>query len=353
MSGWVRLKSKQPIVELGVGVTEQCVFLDDDGKRCTVYNARPIQCRTYPWWPNMIANADAWAVEAVLPEEGSAVLAPGLGDGTNTNPPKEAQRKWSAEDGGCEGINNKDAPIVPPITIHRNKQLYNLYNADFPYAKAGNDRQKLLSTFDVVQRVISSTKKWVDQFVIGYNLCPFAESVFSGDRVRYRAFLGTDRSKIIERIRLEVLDLLATDEDSVATTLLMLPFAFPDFEEFYAFSLDLEDIILPLMEKRSRPDFDDFDKAPAGEEEESKEIQLAFFHPTFAWADTEVDAPLNFEKRAPFPTINLLRAVRVREYANQARTSSISNKNVASLEGTGGAVLSAQFNKIIMEALAP
>jgi hypothetical protein len=38
--------------------------------------------------------------------------------------------------------------------------------------------------------------------------------------------------------------------------------------------LDLEDIILPLMEKRSRPDFDDFDKAPAGEEEESKEIQV-------------------------------------------------------------------------------
>ena len=42
-------------------------------------------------------------------------------------------------------------------------------------------------------------------------------------------------------------------------------------------------------------------------------IQLAFFHPAFAWAGTEHNEPINFEKRAPFPTINLLRAKRVRE----------------------------------------
>ena len=45
-----------------------------------------------------------------------------------------------------------------------------------------------------------------------------------------RVFLGTDRKKIIDRVKYEVLALLTAKEDDVATTLLMLPFAFPNFE---------------------------------------------------------------------------------------------------------------------------
>ena len=37
--------------------------------------------------------------------------------------------------------------------------------------------------------------------------------------------LGTDKGKIIERLRYEMLALLTTKEEDVATTLLMLPFA--------------------------------------------------------------------------------------------------------------------------------
>ena len=43
-------------------------------------------------------------------------------------------------------------------------------------------------------------------------------------------FLGTDRKKIIDRVKYEVLALLTAKEDDVATTLLMLPFAFQNFE---------------------------------------------------------------------------------------------------------------------------
>lgn len=45
--------------------------------------------------------------------------------------------------------------------------------------------------------------------------------------------------------------------------------------------------------------------------------QLAFFHPSFMWADTDYDEPLNYEKRAPFPTINLLRAAKIREFTSE------------------------------------
>ena len=43
-------------------VNYDCVFLD--GKRCTVYNLRPSQCRTFPFWPQNIASPEAWAETA-------------------------------------------------------------------------------------------------------------------------------------------------------------------------------------------------------------------------------------------------------------------------------------------------
>lgn len=49
-----------------------------------------------------------------------------------------------------------------------------------------------------------STRQWVQDFVVGYRLCPFAERVFSTETVQYRVSLETDRTRIIERFKLEV-----------------------------------------------------------------------------------------------------------------------------------------------------
>ena len=32
----------------------RCTFLDPESQRCTVYAARPIQCRTFPFWPEIV-----------------------------------------------------------------------------------------------------------------------------------------------------------------------------------------------------------------------------------------------------------------------------------------------------------
>jgi uncharacterized protein len=50
---------------------EDCRFLD--GKRCLVYEGRPTQCRTWPFWPE-IMGAKAWAREV-------AAFCPGVGKG--------------------------------------------------------------------------------------------------------------------------------------------------------------------------------------------------------------------------------------------------------------------------------
>ena len=37
-----------------------CVFLDPQTRRCQVYAARPMQCRTWPFWPSNIETKDSW-----------------------------------------------------------------------------------------------------------------------------------------------------------------------------------------------------------------------------------------------------------------------------------------------------
>ncbi len=39
-----------------------CVFLKD--KKCQVYQARPIQCRTYPWWNENLNSKQSWDLAA-------------------------------------------------------------------------------------------------------------------------------------------------------------------------------------------------------------------------------------------------------------------------------------------------
>ena len=41
----------------------RCVFLESGG-RCRVYASRPLQCRTYPFWPEVMRNETAWQKEA-------------------------------------------------------------------------------------------------------------------------------------------------------------------------------------------------------------------------------------------------------------------------------------------------
>ena len=67
-----------------------CVFLDPLGK-CGIYDVRPVQCSTYPFWPSLLESEDDWIDESVLPDD--VPLDNSLGD-----------RYWSSELGGCEGI---------------------------------------------------------------------------------------------------------------------------------------------------------------------------------------------------------------------------------------------------------
>ena len=47
-----------------------CVFWDEG---CTIYEGRPMQCRSYPFWPSALASRESWRV--------TAESCPGVGRG--------------------------------------------------------------------------------------------------------------------------------------------------------------------------------------------------------------------------------------------------------------------------------
>ncbi|MGY8670310.1 MAG: YkgJ family cysteine cluster protein [Candidatus Poseidoniales archaeon] len=40
--------------------TDICIYLDSN-KKCSVYDARPDQCRAYPWWIENLASQRTWS----------------------------------------------------------------------------------------------------------------------------------------------------------------------------------------------------------------------------------------------------------------------------------------------------
>ena len=37
-----------------------CVLLDPDKKKCVVYDSRPVQCRTWPFWDSNLDRPNSW-----------------------------------------------------------------------------------------------------------------------------------------------------------------------------------------------------------------------------------------------------------------------------------------------------
>jgi len=54
-----------------------CVFFDNVQRKCTVYHARPRQCRTWPFWDSNIRTEQAWQQTCeVCPGSGKGQIVP-------------------------------------------------------------------------------------------------------------------------------------------------------------------------------------------------------------------------------------------------------------------------------------
>jgi uncharacterized protein len=52
-----KVTGRRSLVEYPNG---DCVFFDTEKRNCSVYEARPRQCRTWPWWNSNLESEEAW-----------------------------------------------------------------------------------------------------------------------------------------------------------------------------------------------------------------------------------------------------------------------------------------------------
>ena len=64
-----------------------CIFLTPSG--CAIYDARPRQCRTYPFWDSVMESRESWEKEALS--------CPGIGKG-GIIPKKEIERRMRSKE---------------------------------------------------------------------------------------------------------------------------------------------------------------------------------------------------------------------------------------------------------------
>ncbi len=65
-----RIGIRKSLVEFPNG---DCVFFDNETRKCTVYASRPRQCRTWPFWKSNVRTPEAW--------ENTCEICPGSGSG--------------------------------------------------------------------------------------------------------------------------------------------------------------------------------------------------------------------------------------------------------------------------------
>jgi len=164
--------------------------------------------------------------------------------------------------------------------------------------------------------VLEQTRQWLENAVIGLNLCPFAKAVYVKNQVRLVVSKARHADDLLEELDRELDLLVATPAEDIDTTLLIHPSLFDDFLDFNDFLEIAEGVV--------------------DEHELEGVIQLASFHPQFQFEGTEPDDIGNYTNRAPFAILHLLREDSV-ERAVQAYPDAeqIFERNIATLNQLG------------------
>jgi hypothetical protein len=139
-------------------------------------------------------------------------------------------------------------------------------------------------------------RRWVEELVVGLNLCPFAGHELLRNRVRFFVTEAATEEQLLAALETELT--LLNDDASVETTLLIHPDVLQDFLDYNQF-LDAAERLLVHLELEGV-------------------YQVASFHPYYQFAGTAVDDAENFTNRSPYPLLHILReeslALRIAAY---------------------------------------
>lgn len=157
-------------------------------------------------------------------------------------------------------------------------------------------------------RAEKAIRQWLEQAVIGLNLCPFARREFEANSIRFAPTPETGLEAMVTHFARE-LELLDGDK-SIETSLIIYEQGAGDFFDY----LDLLDLAQGWIDDQDLQGI----------------YQLASFHPAYIFAGTDESDASNYTNRAPYPVIHILREESLEKaIASHPDTNQIPERNIA------------------------
>lgn len=135
--------------------------------------------------------------------------------------------------------------------------------------------------------IIEQIKSWLEQVVIGLNLCPFAKRPYKQNQVNIAISTASDDNALLEDLLKQLNALAQTPITKTETTVLVVARHLHDFYDYNDF-LNLADA---LIEQHNWQGV----------------FQIASFHPHYQFAGTAPNDAENLTNKAPYPILHILR----------------------------------------------
>ena len=167
------------------------------------------------------------------------------------------------------------------------------------------------------EQIIADVEQWLDEVVIGLDLCPFAARPRREKRVRIVVSHATDEEALLNDLQAELEHLSDTPVAELETTLLAIPDMLEDFADYNDF-LDAVDLWVEHFGWEG-------------------ELQVASFHPQYQFADTEADDPGNLTNRSPWPLLHIIREESLEKaIEHYPEVDRIPERNIARMNALSG-----------------
>ncbi|MCR9940917.1 DUF1415 domain-containing protein [Vibrio owensii] len=138
-----------------------------------------------------------------------------------------------------------------------------------------------------INAITEQVDQWLNDVVIGLNLCPFAAKPQRNKQIKIFVSEASQEEALLEDILLQLIELSNTEPEKLETTLVVVPNMLQDFWDYNFFIDWVEGLI-------KQQDWEGI-------------FQVATFHPDYCFGDAEPEDDENLTNRSPYPVFHLIR----------------------------------------------
>lgn len=141
------------------------------------------------------------------------------------------------------------------------------------------------------EEVLRKTQDWVENFVIGLKLCPFASVPAKENRIVYRYSAAKDIDVLFKDLLKILSEVIEAEPEVIETAVLVHPEVLSDFDAY----LDFLEIAEQALEESGL----------------EGHLQIASFHPDYQFDGVAEDDISHHTNRSPFQMLHILRELSV------------------------------------------